>query len=219
MSEDGRPVCIVLGGGGHARVLIDSLQASEVAVIHGVLDPNRSLWGETLLGVPVLGGDDLLPGLFEQGVTHFVVGLGSIGNSHLRARLFEAGLSRSLKPLTVMHPSAICSVWAKIGDGSQLFPASVVNANASLGENSIINSGAIVEHDCLIGAHTHIATGAKLSGGVKIGAGAHVGAGAVIRQDINIGAGAIIGAGACVIRDVAPETIVVGVPAQPLARS
>ena len=209
----------MLGGGGHARVLIDSLQASELAVIHGVLDADPSLWGQTLLGVPILGGDDLLPGLIEQGVTHFVVGLGSIGNSHLRERLFETGLNCSLKPLTVMHPSAICSVWAEVGAGSQLLPACVVNAGAKLGENAIINSGAIVEHDCLVGAHAHIATGAKLSGGVKVGAGAHVGAGAVVRQDINIGERAFVGAGACVVKDVAPDTVVVGVPAHPLTRS
>lgn len=212
-------MCIVLGGGGHARVLIDSLQASEGAVIHGVLDRDRSLWGQSLLGVPVLGGDDLLPGLSAQSVTHFAVGLGSVGDSRVRERLFEAGLASFLKPLTVMHPSAICSVRAEVGSGSQLFPASVVNANARLGENVIINSGAIVEHDCIIGAHAHIATGAKLSGGVRVGAGAHIGAGAVVKQDLSIGAGAIVGAGACVVKDVAPGQVVVGVPAHPLTRS
>jgi sugar O-acyltransferase (sialic acid O-acetyltransferase NeuD family) len=207
-------VCIVLGGGGHARVLIDSLQASELAVVHGVLDADRALWGQTLLGVPVLGGDDLLPEMSGRGVNHFAVGLGSVGDSRVRERLFEAGLAGGLKPLTVMHPSSVCSVWAKLGAGVQLFPASVVNAGAKLGENVIVNSGAIVEHDCFIGAHTHIATGAKLSGGVHIGTGAHVGAGAVVKQDIRIGERAVIGAGACVVKDVPPGTVVVGVPAR-----
>jgi sugar O-acyltransferase (sialic acid O-acetyltransferase NeuD family) len=208
-----------LGGGGHARVLIDSIQASEAAVIHGVLDEDSSLWGQSILGVPVLGGDELLSGLKEHGVNHFAVGLGSIGNSHVRARLFEAGLNCSLKPLTVMHPSSTCSVWAEVGRGAQLFPASVVNAHAILAENVIINSGAIIEHDCSIGAHAHVATGAKLSGGVQVGAGAHIGAGAVVRQDLRIGERAIVGAGACVVRDVAPDTTVVGVPARELTRS
>jgi sugar O-acyltransferase (sialic acid O-acetyltransferase NeuD family) len=207
---------VVLGGGGHARVLIDSLQASESAVIYGVLDADRSLLGQSLLGVTILGGDDLLPGLIERGVTHFAVGLGSIGNSHLREQLFEAGVNCSLKPLTVMHPSSTCSVWAEIGAGAQLFPASVVNAGAKLSENVIINSGAVVEHDCIIGAHAHIATGAKLSGGVQVGAGAHIGAGAVIKQNLSIGAGAIVGAGACVVKDVEPGVVVVGVPARML---
>ena len=209
-------MCIVLGGGGHARVLIDSLRASELAVLYGVLDADSALWGQSLLGVTVLGGDDLLPGLIAQGVTHYAVGLGSVGNSHVRQRLFEAGRACSLKPLTVMHPSAVCSVWAEIGSGAQLFPASVVNAGAKLGENVIINSSAVIEHDCIIGAHVHVATGAKLSGGVRVGAGAHVGAGAVIRQNLSIGERAIVGAGACVVKDVAPGVVVVGVPAHQL---
>jgi UDP-perosamine 4-acetyltransferase len=219
LSGDLKPVCIILGGGGHARVLIDSIQACRLAIIRGVLDADRSLWGQSILGVEVLGADDLLNGISEQGVNHFAVGLGSVGDSHLRERLFEEGLARGLKPLTVKHPSAVCSAWAEVGSGAQLFPASVVNANAVLGQNVIINSGAIVEHDCVIGAHTHIATGAKLSGAVEVGAGAHIGAGAVVRQDIRIGERAIVGAGACVVKDVAPGTLVVGVPARELKRS
>lgn len=212
-------MCIVLGGGGHARVLIDSLQASDVAVVHGVLDADRSQWGQTLLGVPVLGSDELLPELIERGVNHFAVGLGSVGDSQLRERLFEAALACGLKPLTVIHPSSACSAWAEVGSGSQLFPASVVNANARLGENVIVNSGAVIEHDCVIGAHAHIATGAKLSGGVNVGAGAHIGAGAVVKQSISIGERAVVGAGACVVKDVPPGVVVVGVPAHTLKRS
>ncbi|HKC62900.1 MAG TPA: hypothetical protein VKB86_04650, partial [Pyrinomonadaceae bacterium] len=113
-----KALCIVLGGGGHARVLIDSLQASEAeAVLYGVLDADSSLRGQKILGVTVLGGDDLLPEMLKRGVNHFVIGLGSVGSSRKRARLFETGLSYNLKPLTVRHPSAICSRWAEVGVG------------------------------------------------------------------------------------------------------
>ena len=216
MSAETEAVCIVLGGGGHARVLIDSLQLMKSVVIYGVLDADRSLWGQSVLGVPVLGGDDLLPQMIERGVNHFAVGLGSVGNSLVREHLFEMGLASTLKPLSVKHPSSVCSSWAEVGIGVQLFPASVVNAGARLGANVIVNSGAVVEHDCVIGAHAHIATGAKLSGGVRVGAGAHIGAGAVVKQDLSIGERAVVGAGACVVKDVAPDTVVVGVPARPL---
>jgi sugar O-acyltransferase (sialic acid O-acetyltransferase NeuD family) len=206
----------VLGGGGHARVLIDSLQAGDAVTLYGVLDSDRSLWGLNLLGVPILGGDELLPGMIERGVNHFAVGLGSVGNSRIREHLFEMGLASALKPLTVRHLSSVCSSWAEIGPGVQLLPASVVNAGARLGANVIVNSGAVVEHDCIVGAHAHIATGAKLSGGVRVGAGAHIGAGAVVKQEVSIGERAVVGAGACVVKDVPPGVVVVGVPARPI---
>jgi sugar O-acyltransferase (sialic acid O-acetyltransferase NeuD family) len=209
-------VCIVLGGGGHARVLINSMLVSEAAFTYGVLDADRSLWGQNVFGVPILGNDDLLPELIEQGVNHFVVGLGSVGSNTLRARLFSVGLSWSLKPLTVRHPSTICSQWAEVGAGSQLMPGSIINAGAKLGVNVIINSGALVEHGCIIGAHAHIATGAKLLGDVRVGAGAHIGAGAAVRQGLSIGNNSIVGMGAVVLRDVPPRTIMIGVPARKL---
>jgi sugar O-acyltransferase (sialic acid O-acetyltransferase NeuD family) len=207
-------VCIILGGGGHARVLIDCLQAAGCVQLYGVLDRDNAQWGQTLLGVPILGGDELLPDVVAKGVNCFAVGLGGIGDNRPRQRLFELGLSFGLEPLTAVHPTAICSRWAKIGPGSQLFPGSIVNAGAELGVNVIVNSGAIVEHDCIIGAHAHVATGARLASTVRVGDGAHIGAGATVKQCITIGEGAIVGAGAVVVKDVPAQTVVAGVPAR-----
>ena len=210
-----KPRCVILGGGGHARVLIDCLQTSGVAEPYAILDSDPSKKGKELLGIPILGGDDLLPQLAGRGVTHFVVGLGSTGDNRPRQHLFERGLSHHLEPLTVIHPSAVCSKEAKIGRGSQLFPRSVVNAGSEVGENVIVNSGAIVEHDCLIGDHTHIATGAQLASAVRVGKGAHIGIGASVKQGVTIGEGAVVGAGAVVVKDVLPHVVVIGVPAHP----
>lgn len=210
------PRCIILGGGGHARVLIDCLRESGLVEIEGVLDADSSRRGQKILDVPVLGDDDLLGELAAGGVTHFVVGLGGVGDNGPRRRLFEMGCSCRLTPLTVRHPSAMVSRWARIGPGCQLLPGSIVNAGATLGKNVIVNSGAIVEHDCVIGDHVHIATGAKLASTVQAGAGAHVGAGATVKQSMRIGEGAIIGAGAVVVKDVEPGVVVVGVPARPI---
>ena len=195
-------------------MLIDSLWASGAATPYAVLDPDRSLWGKELLGVSILGGDELLPELVSQGVTCFVVGVGAIGDNRPRRRLFELGMAHGSTPLTVCHPSAVCSQWARIGAGSVILPVAIVNAGAILGINVIVNTGAIVEHDCMIGDHVHIATGARLASTVRVGAGAHIGAGATGRQRISIGEGALVGAGAVVVKDVLPRTVVVGVPAR-----
>ncbi len=210
------PRCVVLGGGGHARVLIECLRASKTALPQAVLDADQSRWGSEVLGVPIRGGDDLLPDLWREGIRHFVVGVGGIGDNEPRRQLFELALRQGLTPLRVCHPSAVCSPSAIIGEGTVILPHAVVHAGARIGVNVIVNTAAVVEHDCAIGDHVHVATGATLCSTVRVGALAHIGAGAVVRQCASIGEGALIGAGAVVICDVAPHTTVVGVPAAPL---
>lgn len=203
--------CIILGGGGHAQMLIEILTLIKIPIL-GILEQNRELWGKTSQGVPVLGGDDLLP---ELQPNWFAIGLGGTGNNLPRQRLFEYALSHGFQPLTLIHPSAIVSQLAQIGHGCQLLPGCIVNAGAVLGENVIVNSGAIVEHDCRIQGHVHVATGARLASTVFVGAGTHIGAGAIVRQCIKIGDYALVAAGAVVVKDVPAGTAVAGVPAKP----
>jgi UDP-perosamine 4-acetyltransferase len=209
--------CIVIGGGGHARALVDTLLLMGIRP-SGILDSDESLWGQSVYGVKILGGDLLLQSLTKRGVKQFVVGVGAVGDNSARKKIFEWGLSLGLKPLTVRHPTAICSTNAVVAPGAQLMAGSIVNAGATVEENVIVNSGAIVEHDCVISAHAHVATGAKLASGVRVGALAHIGAGAVVRQCLSIGFGAVVGAGAVVVKDVPAGVCVVGNPARALKK-
>lgn len=208
--------CVLLGGGGHASVLIECLERQDGTVIVGLLEPDRQLWGTTFLGVPILGGDSLLPELTGRGATHFVVAIGGVGNNRPRQRLYDLAVGAGLLPLTVMHPSSIVSPRASIGPGCQLLPGCIVHTNATLGSNVIVNSGAIVEHDSIVWDHAHIATGARLASTVKVGTGAHIGAGATVIQCRSVGDWAVVGAGAVVSSDVESGAIVAGVPARPL---
>jgi sugar O-acyltransferase (sialic acid O-acetyltransferase NeuD family) len=209
---------LILGGGGHAKVLIDSIQASGSIDGFGILDSDPDLWGTKVLGVPVLGTDEMIGELVSQGAQNFIVGLGSVGDNGPRRRLYELGLEHGLSPLDIRHPSAVCSTFASIQPGTLVGPGAVINADAEVRANVILNTGTIVEHDCVIGDHVHVSSGATLAAAVRVGLLAHIGAGATVRQGIRIGEGAIVGAGAVVVRDVASWTVVVGVPAQVLKR-
>lgn len=195
-------------------MLLDALQAGGNRASACALDARRI--GETLLSVPIIGGDEQIDTLARAGTKHFIIGVGGTRNNAPRGHLYDRAIRAGLQPLTVVHPSAVVSPHATLAPGVQVLAGAIINAGAKVRENSIINSGAIVEHDCLIERHVHIATGARLASTVRVGEFAHIGAGATVRQLITIGEAAVVGAGAVVVKDVAAATTVVGVPAKEL---
>lgn len=207
-----------LGAGGHAKVVIDILRLTGGVELIGLVDPKHELWNVVVAGVPVLGGDEMLNELSQDGVTHAFIGLGSIGNMQPRQQLYETAIDAGFRMISAIHPQSVVSPSVLLGQGPTIMAGAIINPDARLGDNVIVNTGAIVEHDCHINNHVHVASGARLASTVNVGNGVHIGAGATIIQEISIGEGAIVGAGATVIRDVAPWTVVVGVPAEPIRR-
>lgn len=205
---------IVVGGGGHAKVLISTLLLQHRSVL-GFVDPKPLL--PPLLGIAHLG-DDCAAFLHPPDQVRLVNGVGSIDSTVLRRAVYEKFRERQYVFDTVIHPSAIIAPEVHIEDGVQIMAGAVVQPGSRLGANVIINTGARVDHDCVIDAHSHVAPGVTLSGHVYIGKGAHVGTGASIIQGIKVNAGGIVGAGAVVIDDVPAGATVVGVPAKAVGR-
>jgi len=205
-----------LGAGGHAKVVIDILQNAADCELVGLLDPDRTLWGGKVLGVPIAGGDELLPELHAQGITHAFIGLGSTGDTLPRRHLYEKARQHGFEIVSAIHPHAVIARSVECGLGATLMAGCILNPDVSLGENVVVNTGSIIEHDCVIGDHVFVSPGVRLGGTVTVEDGAHIGIGATVLQNIRIGQNAIIGAGAVVTRDVAQNAVVVGVPARVL---
>lgn len=193
--------------------LIESLPGSPYEVV-GFLDPERGRHGSQCQGVTILGDDSLLPELRRDGIAGCFIGLGSVGRTAARRRLYELAVERGFDVVSLVHPAAVVAKSAALGGGCCVMAGAVINSRAALGRNVCINTGAIVEHDCRIDDHAFIAPGAVLAGGVQVGAGAFVGLRAGVKQGCVLGAESLTGAGAMVVRDVAPRAVVAGVPAR-----
>ncbi len=207
-----------LGAGGHGKVMVEALRAMGGFRIVCFIDPRDELWGTEVAGVEVIGGDDLLGRQYDAGVRHIFIGLGGADDTRPRMRLYERALAAGFTPISTVHPHAVLSPSARLGEGVSVLAGAVLNADAEVGANVIVNTAAVVEHDCRLGDHAHVATGARLASGVSVGRGVHVGAGATVLQGLHLGEGAVVGAGAVVIGDVEDGVVVVGVPARVLRR-
>lgn len=201
-----RPV-IVIGGGGHGRVVIEALLRSGVEVL-GAVDPDRRV--ATLLpkGVAWLGDDQALAAQPPQSCA-LVIGIGGVGSARRRL-VFEKLSAAGYAFLTVRHPSAVVAENVVLGEGCQVMAGAILQPGAQVGTDAIINTRAAVDHDCRIGDHVHVAPGAVVCGDVEIGNNTHLGAGAVVIQGVRIGSGCVVGAGSIVLRDVGDNIIVYG---------
>ena len=203
---------IVLGGGGHAKVVIEALLRASVAML-GIVDNDPARIGEKLLGIPIIG-DDSTVFLHPAHSVRLVNGLGSVGLSMRRQVLFQNLKGKGYTFHSVVHPSAIIASEVTLSEGAQIMAGVVIQPGTQIGQNTIVNTRASIDHDCRIGDHVHVAPGVTLSGGVTIGSGGHIGTGATVIQGISIGPNSLVAAGAVVVRDVEEGTTVRGVPAR-----
>lgn len=207
---DSKPV-IIIGAGDHAKVLLDILLEQDVTVI-GLTDKSISK-GTCIYGVPVIGDDsEILK--YKTDEIELVNGIGSVGNTSIRQKVFSSLKEKGYFFRSVIHEASIVSKRAKLGEGVQLLAGTIVNTEAEIGDNTIINTKTSIDHGCVIGKHCHIAPGCSFSGCVKVGDCTHIGTGTSSIQGINIGKNVLIGAGSVVINDISDNEKAFGVPAR-----
>lgn len=204
---------VIIGGGGHARVIAQLLRRLGHSA-GGYVAPSDE---GPLAGLPWLGPDAALrdpqPGMPRQAV----LGIGKLVPRSHRVTLMVQMLGWGIQFPALCASTACVHDDVMLDAGTVVLDGAVVVTGSRLGRGCIINTHAAVDHDCRLGDDVHIAPGAVLSGGVTIEDGSMVGTGACIVQGVRVCADVMIGAGATVARDITTPGTYVGTPARRLA--
>ena len=196
----------IIGAGGHAKVVVDSLDCSAQDFQINVFEEESEAQG-MLLGrysIKSLGDWDDISEYF-----HVAIGL-----NNARARIGKNAIQHNKKPFTILHNLATISKNASLQEGVFVAANSIIAPGVVIETGCVINHAAVVDHDCTIGEYSHIAPSATLGGGVNIGQQCLIGAGAVVLPGISIGDFSVIGAGSVVTKDIPKNGKFAGNPAR-----
>lgn len=192
---------LLIGGGGHAKSVADSIRQAGQYRIAGYID-RPELKGKEIDGIVVIGTDDDLETFYNEGIRNAFPAIGYMGKGNIREKLYKKIKQIGYQIPAIVDSSAILAHHVKIEEGVYIGKRAVVNAGAIIGKLCIINTAAVVEHDNEIGDFSHVAVGSVLCGHVKIGKRCLVGAGATVKQETTVGDDVIIGIGTTVRHDI-----------------
>ena len=196
---------IIYGGGGLSKMIIESVRVLGVYQIAGIID-DRMQKGEDVIGAPVLGGAEMLPELYEQGVRTAVNSVGAIGDYKVRLKVFHTLAEAGFICPPIVHPTAHVDPSARLEAGVLVLAQSYVSGNARVGMGTLINNSVVISHDCLVGVCANFSPGAMIAGDAVIGDFTQIGMNATVNIGVHVGKECLIGNGATIKKDVPDGT-------------
>jgi len=200
---------VIIGTGGHAKVIIDIVNIQGKYTVRGCISSTQE---KSFCGIPIIGSDESSRQIIDQyGVNKAFI---AIGDNAKRKNLSEYYVKLGFELVTLIHPSAVVSNTAIIGDGVVLMPGVVINTHAKIMHGSIINTNTSIDHDCIIESYVHIGPTSGLAGNVTVREGTFLGIGSTVIPKITIGSWCVSGAGSVIVSDVPDNVLLYGVPAR-----
>jgi UDP-perosamine 4-acetyltransferase len=207
---------VIIGAGGHGRVILDILRTNHQFDVVGFLDSNPAIHHNMVDGIEVLGDLSLIPTFSELGIGGALV---AIGDNRIRQTYAQTLEKAGISLVSAIHPFSCIAGTAHIGKNVVICAGVNICAHVTVEDSAILNTSCIIDHESHIGPASHICPGVRMAGHVVTEPAAFVGIGATVIQNITIGEAAVVGAGAVVIEDVPAYATVVGVPARIVKQS
>ncbi len=206
-----RKKVVIIGAGGHAKVIADIIIKSGDEVL-AILDDNEKIIGSQIINELNIKVSGKVADCINYKNAEFVI---AIGSNKIRKDISQ---KYDLKYYTAIHPSATIGLDAKIGEGTVVMPGAIINSGAVIGKHCIINTSSVIEHDCKLEDFVHISPNSTLAGKVTIGECTQIGVGACVKNNIVIGENSLIGAGAVVVKDILEPGTYIGIPARKMIK-
>jgi sugar O-acyltransferase (sialic acid O-acetyltransferase NeuD family) len=207
-----KPV-IVLGAGGHAKILIDIINLSDEYFLEAVVGREDEPL-DFIMGQPILKGDKHLKDYLSEGVTLLTIGIGGYSDNSRRTEVYRMCKSMGFEIINLIHPSAVVAKSVKLGDGLVIFAGAVINPEVTIGSNVIIATSATIDHETTIEDHVLVSAGVTVGAGNTLKEGALLALGSKVISRVVIGRNSLVAAGAVVVKNVPDNTAVFGVPAR-----
>lgn len=200
---------VLLGGGGHCKVVIDHLQLNGTKII-GILDDNPKAAGRKILGCRVIGPIEQLADLKNEAEFAVI----AVTDPAIRMKFAEICCDIGFEVTGYIHPAAVISASATIAPTAQIGAGAIINPEVIIKEHAVINTQTVVEHDCWVGPYCHIAPSVSLMGNVHVGSLTLIGASSVVIPNLRIGSKVIVGAGAIIVKNIEDNSKYVSTPAK-----
>jgi sugar O-acyltransferase (sialic acid O-acetyltransferase NeuD family) len=167
---------IIIGAGGHGKVVADAIIKENKYELIGFADDNK-LIGETVyLNYKVVCAIQAME--IQKFAAGFII---AIGNNKIRAEKFD-DLKLTIQPIKVIHPFSCLANDISVGEGTVILAGAVINPGTKIGFNCIINSHVLIDHDCVLNDHVHIGQSVSLGSGNQVESFIHFEQGKVIKS-------------------------------------
>ncbi len=201
-----KDILVIIGAGGHGKVVADIAEKSQQWGEILFLDDNPTI---KYIGKYKVSG--VIADINRYDNAKFIV---AIGNNIIRQDIQSKLEDRGFSAATLVHPSAVIAADVDIGPGSAIMAGAIVNSSVKIGKGCIINTASSIDHDCIIEGFVHVSPGVHLAGNVIIGAKSWLGLGSLVVNNLCVCSDSTIGAGAVIIHNIDKSGTYVGVPAR-----
>jgi Acetyltransferase (isoleucine patch superfamily) len=204
---------IIVGAGGCGREVYEMACAAFSSAeyqIKGFLSDDVHILDDMNVAVPII---DTIRDYQPAENDRFLLAIGDVqGRKKVALDLQERGA----KFLTLVHPTAVISASAELGEGVIVYPFVFISCQVKLADFVMMNAYSGCGHDAVVGAFSVLCPYATVLGWARLDEDVFLSTHTMVAPKKHVGKGAVVSANSSVLRNVPVDGFVCGVPGKNL---